>query len=1180
MSVPGLAPVSSSGFRPLSAAQLGIWLAQQLDPRSPVFNIGGYLEIYGAVDEQLFETALRQVIDETEAVRVRFHERSGQPVQEIVSTFAHPVLTTLDVSGEEDPRAAAEAWMRADMNTAVSLTDGPLFTQALFRAAPDRHFWYHRYHHAVVDGYGVWLIGRRLGEVYTALATGGAPGPTPFAPLDTVLGEDTEYLKSPQYEQDREFWTHRLADRPEPIALGGRMAAASHGFLRQDDLLPAEDLDRLKETAAKAGVSWYRVVLAAFAAYLHRMTNRQDVLLNIPVTGRTTEVGRTTPSMLTSALPLRVRVRPDMTIADLVTQVSQETSATLRHQRYRYEELRRELRLSDGGPVMLGPTVNIIPFAEEPRFAGAKAARRTISTGTIDDLKVTAYEHPDLGGLQLYIEANPAVYGEADLARHRRRFLALLAQVVRQEPTALVGGLDLLSPEEHAAFTPPQDTGRPAAARAATLPGLFAAQAARTPQAIALTDPERGTTVDYARLDRDSDRLARLLAARGARPGQVVGVALPRRAELITALLAVLKTGAAYLPLDPGYPADRLAYMAGDSAAALVVTDLDSVGALAGLGAEPVVLDAPETVRALADLPADGFPESADPEGPAYVMYTSGSTGRPKAVMVTHHNVVRLFGTTAGLFEFGPEQVWTLFHSVSFDFSVWEMWGALLHGGRLVVVGHALSRSPSDFLELLAAEGVTHLSQTPSAFYQLIQEQNENPAVAGRLALRTVVFGGEALEPARLADWYRLHPADAPLLVNMYGITETTVHTTYLALDPATTGDRSLIGRPLPDVRVYVLDGALRPVPWGVEGELYVAGEGLARGYVARSGLTSERFVACPFGAAGERMYRTGDRARLRPDGCVEYLGRADQQVKVRGFRIELGEVEAVLTRHPGVAQAGASVYEDPSGGRRLVAYVLPTAGHAVEAAELRAHCGRLLPEHMVPSSFTWLDTLPLTPNGKLDRKALPAPVFNSGAQSRGPRSLEEEMLCGIFAEILAVPRVGIDDNFFELGGDSLLAMRVVGRARSLLELELPIRALFQSPTVAGLSGWLTSSELERPELVPRERSARMELSFAQRRLWFLHRLEGPGATYNIPLGVRLRGPLDTTALQQAVRDVVVRHEALRTVFGEREGEPFQHVVDTHELTIPWELTQATDDLTDRLIEAARWPFDLSTELP
>ncbi|WP_344097895.1 amino acid adenylation domain-containing protein, partial [Streptomyces stramineus] len=442
--------------------------------------------------------------------------------------------------------------------------------------------------------------------------------------------------------------------------------------------------------------------------------------------------------------------------------------------------------------------------------------------------------------------------------------------------------------------------------------------------------------------------------------------------------------------------------------------------------------------------------------------YTSGSTGRPKGVPVTHHNVARLFSATDHWFGFDDSDVWTLFHSYAFDFSVWEMWGALLHGGRLVVVPHLVSRDPGAFLRLLAGERVTVLNQTPSAFYQLMAADKENPGT--ELALRYVVFGGEALEPARLADWYERHADDAPTLVNMYGITETTVHVSYIALDraKAAAGAASTIGVNIPDLRVYVLDEHLQPLPPGVTGEMYVAGEGLAHGYLGRHALTAERFVADPFahlfGERGSRMYRSGDLARRRADGNLDYFGRADHQVKIRGFRIELGEIEGVLADHPDVADAAVVVREDTPGDKRLVAYAVPARD--TTPAALREHTAGELPVHMVPSAVVLLDRLPLTANGKLDRKALPAPDLAAAVtDGRAPRGPREEQLCEIFAEVLGLPRVGVDDNFFDLGGHSLLAVRLAGRLKTALGAEVGIGTVFQAPTPAALDAALDASD-------------------------------------------------------------------------------------------------------------------------
>ncbi|KJK54890.1 non-ribosomal peptide synthetase, partial [Saccharothrix sp. ST-888] len=647
--------------------------------------------------------------------------------------------------------------------------------------------------------------------------------------------------------------------------------------------------------------------------------------------------------------------------------------------------------------------------------------------------------------------------------------------------------------------------------------------------------------------------------------------------------------------VDPRYPAARIAYLLQDSGPALLVT----TGQVADLpGAEAVdrlLLDDPATAGLLAALP-DGDPGvPVDPRNPAYVIYTSGSTGNPKGVVVPHRNVVRLFATTLELFAFSAADVWTLFHSYAFDFSVWELWGPFLHGGRLVVVDYETSRSPARFLDLLAREGVTVLNQTPSAFYQLMRADQEAAEPGRPLALRTVVFGGEALEPARLAGWYERHPDDAPLLVNMYGITETTVHVTYAALDrtSATAGAAGVVGTAIPGLRAYVLDAALRPVAPGVVGELYVAGAGLARGYLNRPGLTAGRFVACPFGPAGERMYRSGDLVRRRADGELAYVGRADDQVKVRGFRIELGEIEAALAAHPHVAQVAVLARQDRTDDTRLVAYLVPAQGTAPHPADLRGHLAGRLPEHMVPSAFVLLDVLPLTTNGKLDRRALPAPdVAPTGpGLGRAPRTPHEQILCELFAEVLGVAAAGVEDSFFDLGGHSLLATRLAARVRAALGVELELRTLFEEPTPAGLAAALVGAGPAQAALTPRRRPmgappgrqgwGRIPLSFAQRRLWFLHQLEGASANYNIPLAWRLSGPLDRQALHAALTDVVARHESLRTVFPVVEGVPYQQVLDVAAARPRLAVSRTTEAGLPGVLAAAKTHrFDLAVELP
>ncbi|MFE3525644.1 amino acid adenylation domain-containing protein [Streptomyces sp. NPDC059161] len=699
----------------------------------------------------------------------------------------------------------------------------------------------------------------------------------------------------------------------------------------------------------------------------------------------------------------------------------------------------------------------------------------------------------------------------------------------------------------------------------ATLPELFEAQVVRAPERVAVVFENE--SVSYGELNARANRLARYLIAQGVRPERLVAISLERSVDVVVAVLAVLKAGAAYVPIDPDCPAERVAFMLEDAAPSFVL-DTNVLGAV-DLSAFPSGnVTAAERLGRLSALSA------------AYVIYTSGSTGRPKGVVVPHGNVVRLFSATDHWFGFGADDVWTLFHSFAFDFSVWEIWGPLLHGGRLVVVPFTVSRSPGEFRELLVRERVTVLSQTPSAFYQLAaadREAGEN----GRLALRHVVFGGEALDVWRLEEWYQRHADAAPVLVNMYGITETTVHVSYVALDSGRVARSagSVIGREIPDLAVYVLDSELRPVPKGVAGELYVAGAGLARGYLNRGALTAERFVADPFGVAGSRMYRSGDVARWTADGELEFVGRADDQVKIRGFRIELGEIEAVLAVQAQVAQAVVVVREDRPGDKRLVAYVVPDAGTSPDLDALRARSAERLPDYMVPSAFVVLDQVPLTINGKFDRKALPAPQTPRATTSRAPRTPQEETLCRLFAEVLGVARVGAEDSFFDLGGHSLLATRLVSRVRSELGVELAVATLFESPTPALLAGPLAGADAAREGVRRQERPGALPLSFAQRRLWFLDRFEGGGSTYNLAFELRLTGDLDRGALRSALNDVVARHESLRTVFPEVDGVPRQLVRPVASV-VPAETEVSRTGLREAVTAEAARPFDLSVQLP
>jgi len=1157
----------------LSGAQSGIWYAQQRDPANPAYNTGEYVEIAAPVDAERFATAVRRAVAEADALHVRFAERDGAPRQ-VPRPAADRPLELVDVGAESDPRAAAEAWMRADLARPVDLAHGPLFTQALFRLAPDRYLWFQRCHHVALDAYGYALIERRVAEIYTALMTGEPVPERRFGTLEALLDEDRAYRASSDFDRDRAFWTERLRGSAEPVSLAAGPARPAARSLRETAALPRTRVDRL---TGRVAATWPEAVVAAIAGYLHRMTRSQEVVLGLPVMNRLGSASLRVPGMVVNVVPLRLSVAADTRVGDLVGQVAREMRRTRTYQRYRAEDLRRDLNLVGEDRPLTGPLVNIKPFGTDLDFAGHPGRVHYIAPGPVEDLSISVYEED--GAVTFVLDANPDRYDPAVLAEHRDRLLAFVSALCDAGPEQYVDRLPLLLPGERERLLP---GGTEEAAAPATLPERFAARVRRDPAATALTYD--GTDVTYGELNARANRLAHLLVADGAGPERLVALALPRSADLVVALLAVLKAGGGYLPIDPGLPPERISFMLADAGPVLVLADAERAAALPRDTAVPVrTLDAPETAARLAEQPADDPGGRCAPDDLAYVIYTSGSTGRPKGVEVPHHNVVRLFGATGRRFGFGPDDVWTLFHSYAFDFSVWEIWGALLHGGRLVVVPYEVTRDPAAFLRLLADQGVTVLNQTPSAFHELDRADREDPETGRRLALRYVVFGGEALDPRRLTGWHERHGDTA--LVNMYGITETTVHVTYAPLDRAAMRESALIGRPLPDLRVYVLDDELAPVPPGVPGELYVAGAGLARGYRGRPGLTAERFPPDPYGPPGARMYRTGDRARWRRDGGLDYLGRTDQQVKIRGFRVEPGEIEAALTRRDDVAQAAVLAREDRPGDRRLVAYVVP-AGDGPDPADLRRDLTARLPSYLVPSAFVPLGELPLTANGKLDADALPAAGPAAEVRGRAARTPDEQVLCDLFAEVLGLPSVGIDDGFFALGGHSLLATRLIGRIRTALGVEPPIRALFEAPTVAGLAAHLhASGHRPAPRPVPEaERPAEIPLSPAQRRLWLLHRMEaagpdGPLPAYTIPLAVRLTGDLDRDALDAALGDLVARHESLRTVFPERDALPYQRVLDPERPALEITDTDA-DRLGAELAAAARHRFDLAHEPP
>ncbi|MBB4685799.1 non-ribosomal peptide synthetase [Amycolatopsis jiangsuensis] len=1085
---------------PLTRAQSGIWRAQHVDEDSPAHNTAEYVDLAGELAEPVFAAAVRQVLEEAGGLRVRF-SGDAEPTQQVRPLGENP-LQVLDFRDEPEPFAAAHEWMRADVAKPARLTGDRLCTQALLRVGEARYLWFQRFHHILLDAYGFAIVSRRVAEVYRALREGGPVPPSPFASFDDWVAEDVAYAESPQYTVDREFWTERLAGLGEVPVLGDRAAPAAHSFLRAEQTVDAGVFRRVEAFAGKTKATWAEVLMAAAAAYLHRRTGSADVVLGLPVMGRMGSVAARVPASTVNVLPLRLATQPWTSAGELVAAVRAELRAIRPHQRYRGEELRRDLRRLGRGRRLTGPWINVKPFDAELDFGTCRGRSRYLAAGAVEDLSFTVSRSTD-DTLLLQVDGNPDGYRPAELATHLQAFRALVEQFT--EPDVRLGALCATVHSE----LPVGADGPVAQVPPDGLAALVDRQVAANPEATAVVAGDE--RLSYRDLAGRVDQLAHTLAADGAGPGKLVAVLLPRASDLVTALLAVTRTGAAYLPLDPDFPRPRLEMMLEDARPAVVLT------------ADHTDLAVPEGT-VLQTLPEPGpagpFPAVVpNPRQPAYVIYTSGSTGKPKGVVVSSGNLVNFLSAMQAEVPVRQGERLLAVTTVGFDIAALELFLPLVSGATVVLADRDQVRDPALLSGLLSESGADVMQATPSLWTALAEHAPESLR-----GLRALV-GGERL-PGALAD--RLHDAGATV-TNLYGPTETTIWSAVWHLDPVVRGEDPPIGRGVLNTRLRVLDSALQQTPAGAIGELYLAGDGVALGYLNRPGLTAQRFVAAADGAV---LYRTGDLARVRPDGVTEVLGRADHQVKVRGFRVEPGEVEAAL-----LAQRGVSRAVVVASGPRLIGYLVAEAGAQLDPEVVRRAVGENLPEYLTPSLLVVLDEFPLTPNGKIDRAALPDPGPDAAAVKTGATP-DEQVLCGLYAEILNVSGVGVHDDFFALGGHSLSAMRLVARLRPVLGAEVPVRAVFDTPTPAGLARVLGKRGGTRPALRAGSAGAGpAPLSFAQRQLWFLHRMSGPSATYNVPLALHLSGALDTDALAAAVRDVVTRHASLRTGFDEGDGE-------------------------------------------
>lgn len=1036
---------------PLSPMQQGMLFESTTLSRSGIYTIQVLCRMHGELNMDAFTRSWQRVMDRHDVLRTRFLRGNlEQPLQQVVRS-ADPPLETQDWSnfGPVDIDARLERFLITDRQRGFDLATAPLMRITLLRFGQREWGFLWSFHHAILDGWSRTIVLKESCLLYQAFCR----HEDLALPQSRPYKEYIDWLGSQSFAKAEPYWREMLSGTaPLPIpspAVQNGLASEERFSSRAIDV--SGGLRRQLQLACETrGVTMNALIQAAWAIVLGHLTGSHDVIFGVTRSGRSTgpEGIESMVGLFINTLPICLRLNDAAPVSDLLQEVRRQNTAIMRF----YEHV---------------PVSEIKKLAwDDPRSALFESIVVVEHDDLISSLReiCPAAEFIRYGfsgeGLGLFAHLNPELSLQMSFDRYRfssdaiqqlaTRYVRVLAEIANS-PHRPIRDLVLFTEKERQQIVSEWKMAAPEFEAEKCLHELFEQQAQLTPTDVALEYGEERLT--YRELNLRANQVAHYLRRLGVLPESRVGLCMEVGSDLAVCLIGILKAGAAYIPLDPVYPIERLRYMAEDAQIRVVLSDGSfSQEHLAGWHGTIINVSNERTVIA---AESDENPATlAISENLAYVIYTSGSTGRPKGVAVTHQNVARLFAATLSVFNFNSGDVWTMFHSFAFDFSVWELWGALLYGGKVVLVSAWQSRSPEVFYKMLQAHGVTVLNQTPSAFRQLLEVDEKQRA---QLDVRVVIFGGEALNPDALAGWRQRHPKTR--LVNMYGITEITVHGTYIDLtEKDLRGRESVIGTEIPDLQMYVMNTQMEPEPTGVTGELYVGGAGLARGYLNRPELTAERFVPDPYGGRpGARLYKTGDRARWQAERRLEFLGRIDDQVKIRGYRIELGEIEAIIVQHSAVKEAVVSV-QDFGGDKRLIAHFVARDGTTVTEDNVVQHLKERLPDYMVPARVIKLNSLPLTRNGKVDRAALPAPDRIKETFVPAQTKLEA-LLAKMWADLLQVDCVGRRDNFFSLGGHSLLAMQVASRLREILQIDLPTRLLFGHPTIETLTQALTALE-------------------------------------------------------------------------------------------------------------------------
>lgn len=1058
---PSLQPVSRNGKLPLSFSQQRLWFLDQYEPGKPFYNIPFGLRFSGPLNITALEQSLDEIIRRHELLRTVFSVADGEPVQIITPPVSGSLaLVDLRDRSENEREDEARGLAAGEAQRSFDLREGPLCRSTLIRLAEEDHLLVLVMHHIVSDGWSMGVLHRELSSLYRAFSQS---QPSPLAELPIQYADyavwQREWFKGPELERQLSYWKKQLEGAPGVLCLAAdhpRPAVQSYRGARRSMELSQDLTVGLKALSRKEGVTLFMTLLAAFQTLLYRYTGQEDVLVGSPIANRTrTEIERLI-GFFVNTLVLRTDLSGNASFRELLHRVRNVALEAYEHQDLPFEKLVEELnpqRSLSHAPLFQVMFVMQNAPAAHRDLPGLTSNQVKLDNGTTKfDLSVAMIEQSD--GIKGSLEYSTDLFDEATIIRLSRHFRTLLESIVA-DPEQSVSDLPILTePEQHELLIGWNDTNRDYP-RDKCIHRWVEEQVEKTPDAIAVLFEE--TKLTYGELNQRANHLAHYLIGLGVGPEIRVGICVERSLELIIGILGILKAGGAYVPLDPCFPKERMAFICEDTRIPVLLSQERLIETLPPFTGELVCLDRDweRISRESNDNPESG----AIAENLAYIIYTSGSTGRPKGVQVPHCRVINFLTHVKESLGMTEQDAMPLVANICFDISVMELFLPLVSGARLVVASTHVALDGDRLEQMLSGYRITILHATPATWRVLLQ--------AGWSGLDglTILSGGEALQ-SDLAAQLR---TKGHALWNLYGPTETAIYSSAAAYRPSSDDPAVSIGRPIANTQIYILDNRLRPLPVGVAGQLCIGGEGLSRGYLNRADLTAESFVPNPFGSEpGARLYKTGDLARYLPDGNIEVLGRIDHQIKLRGFRIEPGEIESVLSEHPGICQSVVLAREDIPGDKRLVAYVVTRGSPAATANQLRAYLKEKLPEYMVPSAFVFLDDMPLTPNGKLDRNALPTPDQSCRGFEHGfaaPGTPVEEMIAGIWAEVLKLEEIGIHDNFFDLGGHSLKATQVMSRVREALQVDLPVRVLFEGPTVAELAARVEPSLPQAREL-------------------------------------------------------------------------------------------------------------------